>query len=82
MRNTTQRVFDCDGIHRTAVSGTRSDQAAGPVPQQDGTRQYIEQMALELSVMAQQQDAGFLAYLLGLAAVEARLTKPKEAWQG
>lgn len=82
MRNTTQRIFDCDGVHRTAVSGTRSEQAAGPVSHPDGARQYIEQMALELSVMAQQQDAGFLAYLLGLAAVEARLTKPKEACHG
>jgi hypothetical protein len=78
MRKSTRRHFDSSGPDGgTAEAILISDDSAGRQVQQDGVRDYIASMALELSALAKEQDAGFLAYLLGLAVAEAKAVKAR-----
>ncbi len=78
MRKSSLQQFDSRGLDGGIAEAIKNeDDSAIGLARQDGVREYIASMAMELSTLAKEQDAGFLAYLLGLAVAEAKATKAR-----
>jgi hypothetical protein len=63
-----------------AVGGVNFDVSDRKIFDNERILEYIEDMTSELSMMANEQDQVFLAYLLKLAVFEAQAAKVRVVW--